>query len=133
VPLRHERLAIHDNDTVAALRILKTRRVLRGGSWNNTPQNLRSANRNRNTPDNRNNNTGFRIASTALSPERACLAQRTVRHGAVQGCAVQRLDARPLWLLPRGRRARHPSIRSTLGLVHPATPWTTLQVTLPRM
>jgi hypothetical protein len=39
-------------------------RVLRGGSWNNNPQNLRSANRNRNQPDNRNNNIGFRVAST---------------------------------------------------------------------
>jgi hypothetical protein len=39
-------------------------RVLRGGSWNNNPQNLRSANRNRNQPDNRNNNVGFRVAST---------------------------------------------------------------------
>ena len=39
-------------------------RVVRGGSWNNNPQNLRSANRNRNTPDNRNNNQGFRLAST---------------------------------------------------------------------
>jgi len=40
------------------------RRVLRGGSWNNNPQNLRSANRNRNTTDNRNNNIGFRVGST---------------------------------------------------------------------
>jgi hypothetical protein len=40
------------------------RRVVRGGSWNNTPQNLRSANRNRNTPDNRNNNLGFRVGRT---------------------------------------------------------------------
>ena len=39
-------------------------RVLRGGSWNNKPQNARSANRNRNEPANRNNNTGFRPAST---------------------------------------------------------------------
>jgi hypothetical protein len=39
-------------------------RVLRGGSWNNNPQNLRSANRNRNNPTNRNNNRGFRLAST---------------------------------------------------------------------
>jgi hypothetical protein len=80
------------------LPILKTRRVLRGGSWNNTPQNLRSANRNRNAPDNRNNNTGFRIASTAPGPERACSAQRTACQGAVQGCAAQCLDARPPWL-----------------------------------
>ena len=36
-------------------------RVLRGGSWNNNPDNCRAANRNRNTPDNRNNNNGFRV------------------------------------------------------------------------
>jgi retron-type reverse transcriptase len=40
------------------------RRVLRGGSWNNNPQNLRSAYRNRNNTDNRNNNNGFRVGST---------------------------------------------------------------------
>ncbi|MEA2060752.1 MAG: SUMF1/EgtB/PvdO family nonheme iron enzyme [Thermodesulfobacteriota bacterium] len=37
-------------------------RVIRGGSWNNNVRNCRSANRNRNTPDNRNNNNGFRLA-----------------------------------------------------------------------
>jgi formylglycine-generating enzyme required for sulfatase activity len=31
---------------------------------NNNPQNLRSANRNRNNTTNRNNNNGFRVAST---------------------------------------------------------------------
>jgi hypothetical protein len=40
------------------------RRVVRGGSWNNNPENLRSANRNRNTTDNRNNNLGFRLGRT---------------------------------------------------------------------
>ena len=35
-------------------------RVLRGGSFNNDTRNLRAANRNRNEPDNRNNNIGFR-------------------------------------------------------------------------
>jgi formylglycine-generating enzyme required for sulfatase activity len=39
-----------------------SRRVLRGGSWNFTPRNLRSANRNGLTPDFRFVNTGFRIA-----------------------------------------------------------------------
>ncbi|WP_353485325.1 SUMF1/EgtB/PvdO family nonheme iron enzyme [Haliscomenobacter sp.] len=39
-------------------------RVLRGGSWNNNPQNVRAANRNNNTPDNRNNNIGCRLANT---------------------------------------------------------------------
>lgn len=36
-------------------------RVNRGGSWNNDATNTRSANRNNNTPDNRNNNIGFRL------------------------------------------------------------------------
>jgi formylglycine-generating enzyme required for sulfatase activity len=35
-------------------------RVLRGGGWNNNPDNARAANRNNNHPDNRNNNSGFR-------------------------------------------------------------------------
>jgi retron-type reverse transcriptase len=43
------------------------RRVVRGGSWNNNPQNLRSATRNRNTTDNRNNNLGFRVARTLFA------------------------------------------------------------------
>jgi len=38
--------------------------VVRGGSWNNNPRNVRSGKRNRNTTDNRNNNNGFRLAST---------------------------------------------------------------------
>ncbi|MCP4696444.1 MAG: hypothetical protein GY862_06310, partial [Gammaproteobacteria bacterium] len=36
---------------------------MRGGSWNNKPARARSANRNKNTPDRRNNNLGFRPAS----------------------------------------------------------------------
>ena len=39
-------------------------RVLRGGSWINFPQSLRSANRNWGTPENRSNNMGFRLART---------------------------------------------------------------------
>jgi len=39
-------------------------RVLRGGSWNNDPDNCRAPNRNRNDPSNRNDNLGFRVAST---------------------------------------------------------------------
>jgi formylglycine-generating enzyme required for sulfatase activity len=45
--------------------------VQRGGSWNNKPENLRSANRNRNNPDNRNNNIGFRLAHYPASVLRA--------------------------------------------------------------
>lgn len=40
-------------------------RVIRGGSWNNKPENLRVSNRNRNNADNRNNNVGFRLAQSA--------------------------------------------------------------------
>ena len=53
----------------------------RGGSWNNNPQNLRSANRNRNTPTNRNNNLGFRVASTP-HPRPARAGAITVAPGA---------------------------------------------------
>ena len=38
--------------------------MIRGGSWNNNAQNLRSSNRNNDAPDNRNNNVGFRLVST---------------------------------------------------------------------
>lgn len=41
------------------------RRVIRGGSWNNKPENLRASNRNRNNADNRNNNIGFRLVQSA--------------------------------------------------------------------
>jgi len=39
-------------------------RVKRGGSWNNNAQNCRSANRNNNSPGNRNNNLGIRLSSS---------------------------------------------------------------------
>ena len=39
-------------------------RLLRGGTINNQPANVRSANRNRNAPSNRNTNNGFRPSST---------------------------------------------------------------------
>ncbi|TLU55447.1 MAG: hypothetical protein FDX02_03150 [Chlorobium sp.] len=41
--------------------VVGSNRVIRGGSWNNTAGNCRSASRNNNTPDNRNNNIGFRL------------------------------------------------------------------------
>ncbi|MBP9994640.1 MAG: SUMF1/EgtB/PvdO family nonheme iron enzyme [bacterium] len=39
----------------------------RGGSWNNNAQNCRVSNRNNNTPDNRNNNLGFRLVVSQLT------------------------------------------------------------------
>ncbi|MEM9212825.1 MAG: SUMF1/EgtB/PvdO family nonheme iron enzyme [Cyanobacteria bacterium P01_F01_bin.150] len=41
--------------------------LLRGGSWINNPRNCRSANRNRNDADNRNNNIGFRLVCSSPS------------------------------------------------------------------
>ncbi|UCD83478.1 MAG: SUMF1/EgtB/PvdO family nonheme iron enzyme [Deltaproteobacteria bacterium] len=37
---------------------------MRGGSWNNNPNNLRASNRNNNNPTNQNNNIGFRCVSS---------------------------------------------------------------------
>ncbi len=38
-----------------------------GGSWNLNPRHCRSAYRNHNNPDNRNNNSGFRVCCAAPS------------------------------------------------------------------
>jgi hypothetical protein len=40
---------------------------LRGGSWNNNPDNVRAAYRNNNNPNNRNNNNGFRVVRRLTS------------------------------------------------------------------
>ena len=45
-------------------------RVNRGGSWNNNARNCRCANRDRNSPDIRNNNLGFRVALAPSSRTR---------------------------------------------------------------
>lgn len=39
-------------------------RVNRGGSWNNDARNCSASNRDNNNPDNRNNNLGFRLATS---------------------------------------------------------------------
>jgi hypothetical protein len=63
--------------------------VVRGGSWNNNQDNARAAYRNHNTPDNRNNNLGFRVVCSShivhpLQRRRPVLLptglQRVVRH-----------------------------------------------------
>lgn len=51
-------------------------RVLRGGSWNNNAQNVRVANRNNNTPSNRNNNIGFRVVSQLTNQDGGPLAEQ---------------------------------------------------------
>ena len=60
------------------------RRVIRGGSWNNEPRRVRSANRNRNDTGNRNDNLGFRLAqSTRASPEPVRPRMRRARRAGV--------------------------------------------------
>ncbi len=54
-------------DGTAGAEIVSCRRVVRGGSWDDNPQNLRSADRSGNTTDYRNNNLSFRLART-LNP-----------------------------------------------------------------
>ncbi|MDR1866616.1 MAG: SUMF1/EgtB/PvdO family nonheme iron enzyme [Bacteroidales bacterium] len=45
--------------------IESSNRVNRGGSWNNNAANCRVSYRNNNTPGNRNNNIGFRLACSS--------------------------------------------------------------------
>ncbi|MDR0940880.1 MAG: SUMF1/EgtB/PvdO family nonheme iron enzyme [Bacteroidales bacterium] len=66
----------HANTFVLRQKIINTNRasieegsnrVNRGGSWNNNASNCRVANRNNNTPSNRNNNLGFRLVLPELT------------------------------------------------------------------
>ncbi|MBO3459901.1 SUMF1/EgtB/PvdO family nonheme iron enzyme [Aetokthonos hydrillicola Thurmond2011] len=65
--------------------------MLRGGSWNNNPQNCRCAYRNRNNPDNDNNNIGFRVvfdvSPSALLCQNLCMGIHGVRQRRVQTCS----------------------------------------------
>ncbi|MBF0451422.1 MAG: SUMF1/EgtB/PvdO family nonheme iron enzyme [Candidatus Magnetomorum sp.] len=47
-------------------------RVIRGGGWNSNARNCRSANRNGNSPGNRNNNVGFRLVSPLRTAKIKC-------------------------------------------------------------
>jgi hypothetical protein len=47
---------------------LNHHRVVRGGSWNNNERNARSSYRNRNNPNNFNNNIGFRVVVCMFFP-----------------------------------------------------------------
>jgi hypothetical protein len=71
-----------------------TMRLRRGGSWNNNPRNCRSAYRNSNHPDNRNNTIGFRVCCLPPAPFIAGAAGwessgsvRRVRDPRVQTCS----------------------------------------------
>ncbi|RQW11499.1 hypothetical protein EH222_00285 [candidate division KSB1 bacterium] len=65
--------------------------VLRGGSWNNEARNLRCANRNRNNPDNRNDNSGFRLVLSHVHILRKCgpTIWTLCRRGSLRRCLVR--------------------------------------------
>ena len=58
-------------------------RPVRGGSWNNNSRNARCAYRNRNTPDNFNNNMGFRVVSHDPDHQPVNLVISAMQDGAV--------------------------------------------------
>jgi hypothetical protein len=66
-------------------------RVNRGGSWNNNAVNCRSANRNRNSPGNRNDNLGFRLLSTRLCRRRRVHGGGARAAGQVQAIIPRRV------------------------------------------
>lgn len=58
-------------------------RVIRGGSWNSNAQNVRAAYRNWNSPENRNNNLGFRCRThgeSGWTPREQTTHQSVCRH-----------------------------------------------------
>lgn len=65
--------------------IQKHARVMRGGSWNNNRNNARCSYRNRNEPDNFNNNIGFRVVCS----HRFVICQKC---GAVMNCSAEALN-----------------------------------------
>jgi hypothetical protein len=82
-------------------------RVNRGGSWNNNARNCRSANRNNNSPDNRNDNLGLRLVST-----RSCRRMRFTDRIRVQQALSRlcirrrRTSAKQPWPAAVGRLCR---------------------------
>jgi len=79
-------------------------RALRGGSWNNRPDRLRSANRNRNDVANRNHNIGFRLAQAARVPLRGVSRGRRQQAVAGRGAGVH-AGGSPAW---QGGQAEEP-------------------------
>jgi hypothetical protein len=65
------------------------RRVLRGGSFNNTSTNVRAANRNNNRPDDDNNNVSFRPSSTCRRFRKCPSGQNSVAAPAASPEACQ--------------------------------------------
>ncbi len=65
-------------------------RRLRGGGWNNNPDNARFANRNRNLNTNEDNDAGFRVASTPPCQSSRGHGRRRRTEGAFRVCHVEK-------------------------------------------
>jgi len=93
---------------------------MRGGSWNNNWNNLRTANRNNNNPDNHNNNIGFRCAS---SPTRFLKSKVQAFYGRLLTLRVNMPGCFPVdisqpnrkGLIGCGKQGLKLPMRSTLG------------------
>ena len=94
-------------------------RVVRGGSWNNNHQNVRCAYRNRNNPNNRNDNNGFRVVAHGFHLRilrRLRLAQREPEAGAAGSwpCGLHLSGSSQLlgggWLPGAYHRGLHPGL-----------------------
>ena len=72
---------------------------MRGGSWNNNQDNARSANRNRNNPNNRNDNIGFRVLCSShiflVPPGHGVCGRRAGGSGPVRTGAASGVVRRP--------------------------------------
>jgi hypothetical protein len=79
-------------------------RVLRGGSFNNNDRNVRCAVRNRNNPDNRNNNNGFRVC--VVSPIFFTPARNTQRDELLPGRGKKIAEPVPGRVLATARPGR---------------------------
>jgi len=66
--------------------------VLRGGAFNNESDNARCAYRNRNNPDNRNNNIGFRVVAFHVIRAINNIAARNAERRASRADSLSRLD-----------------------------------------
>ena len=82
------------------------RRVLRGGSFINPPENLRSANRDDDEPENRDENDGFRCARVppnmplSNTPCSTCLGPRVPHSGALVPVALRPSERTSIPWLP---------------------------------
>ena len=79
----------------------------RGGNWNNNAKNCRSANRNNNSPGNRNNNLGLRLSVHGTVRCRMSIDIRPVQP--VTLCPGARLELDGFRRISMSRR-RHPGI-----------------------